>query len=135
MPSRNRPAPAGTSTADREARRLAFVVHLAFFLLLGSALVRYVQWHGTQPQVPAVLALAGALALLYVVGRRRAADPEAVAPSSGSSGRPPLAGLLWLGALVGVWTVLVAPGAPSFARCRSSTPRCAPSRRLPRTHW
>ncbi|MYX39631.1 sensor histidine kinase, partial [Streptomyces sp. SID89] len=42
------------SPAGAEAHRLAFVVHLAFFLLLGSALARYVQRHGDQPQEPAV---------------------------------------------------------------------------------
>ncbi|MEV5986385.1 sensor histidine kinase [Streptomyces sp. NPDC052051] len=116
MPSRSRPSPSGPKAADREARTPAFAVHLAFFLLLGSALIRYVQRHSAQPQLPAVLALTGALALLYVVGRRTAAVPEAVAPSSASSDRPPLAGLLWLGALVGVWAVLVVL-APSFAWC------------------
>ncbi|GED90305.1 sensor histidine kinase [Streptomyces sp. 6-11-2] len=133
MPSRNRPSPAGPATADNESRRLAFVIHLAFFLLLGSALFRYVQRHNAQPQVPAVLALAGVLAVLYVVGHRRAvaaagstasgtaAVPGTDSPSSPGSasagrGRPPLTGLLWLGALVGVWAVLVAL-APSFAWC------------------
>ncbi|MFF8595355.1 sensor histidine kinase [Streptomyces sp. NPDC015220] len=130
MPTRSRSFPAGRKAADGEARRPAFVIHLAFFLLLGSALARYVQRHGAQPQVPAVLALAGALALLYVIGRRtatgataadpaappRTTPPAAPGPVGTSPGRPPLAGLLWLGALVVVWGVLVAL-APSFAWC------------------
>ncbi|WP_234438736.1 sensor histidine kinase [Streptomyces sp. NRRL S-340] len=175
MPFRSRTSPARPKSADGEARRLALVIRLAFFLLLLSALARYVQRHGAQPQVPAVLALAGVLALLYVVGRRTAAGtaaavpgaadasagaaarpgvgrpalqgpsaasagPAASAPSaasgssavsaaSGSSaapaasagsargpGRPPGRALLWLGALVAVWAVLVAL-APSFAWC------------------
>ncbi|MGW4318910.1 sensor histidine kinase [Streptomyces sp. NPDC004684] len=120
------PSPAGGQTprspAGAEAHRLAFVVHLAFFLLLGSALARYVQRHGDQPQEPAVLALAGALAALYVIGRRTAAgaplppthpaDTRTPAPQ----GLPPLPVLLRLGALVAVWAVLVAL-APSFAWC------------------
>lgn len=127
MPSRNRPSPAGPSTPGGEARGPAFVIHLAFFLLLGSDLFRYVQRHGAQPQVPAVLTLAGALALLYVAGHRTGVAAaggdvrETVSFSSPGSafavrGRPPLTGLLWLGALVGVWAVLVAL-APSFAWC------------------
>ncbi|AJE41276.1 nickel transporter [Streptomyces nodosus] len=127
------PSPQGPGTVGGEARRLAFVIHLTFFLLLGSALFRYVLRHHAQPQVPAVLALAGALALLYVTGRRtavtaagasvpgRAAVPGPVSLSSrGSSaagpGRPPLTRLVWLGGLVGVWAALVAL-APSFAWC------------------
>ncbi|MEU5089380.1 sensor histidine kinase [Streptomyces sp. NPDC021356] len=143
MPSsRSRASRARPQPVDGEARTLAFVVHLAFFLLLLSALVRYVQRHGAQPQAPAVLALAGVLALLYVVGRRTAAGAtagRAPEPPSGSgppppqgssqglaavaapavptgSGRPPLTGLSWLGTLVTVWAVLVAL-APSFAWC------------------
>ncbi|WP_439946936.1 sensor histidine kinase [Streptomyces sp. BBFR109] len=127
------PSPAGGQTprspAGAEAHRLAFVVHLAFFLLLGSALARYVQRHGDQPQEPAVLALAGALAALYVIGRRTAAGaplppptpPADTAPAHDATapapqGLPPLPALLRLGALVAVWAVLVAL-APSFAWC------------------
>ncbi|MEV8070957.1 sensor histidine kinase [Streptomyces sp. NPDC085995] len=126
-------SPAGGQTprspAGAEAHRLAFVVHLAFFLLLGSALARYVQRHGDQPQEPAVLALAGALAALYVIGRHTAAGaplppptpPADTAPAHDATapapqGLPPLPALLRLGALVVVWAVLVAL-APSFAWC------------------
>ncbi|MYX30295.1 sensor histidine kinase [Streptomyces sp. SID8381] len=111
------------SLAGAEARRLAFVVHLAFFLLLGSALARYVQRHGDQPQEPAVLALAAALAALYVIGRRTAAGAPLPPPTHSADtrapapqGLPPLPALLRLGALVAVWAVLVAL-APSFAWC------------------
>lgn len=133
--SRSRASRTRPQAVDGETRRLALVIHLAFFLLLASALVRYVLRHGAQPQVPAVLALAGVLAVLYVVGRRTAAPPPATGPpdSQGSptvptasaagipgvparSGRPPLAEPVWLGTLVAVWAVLVAL-APSFAWC------------------
>ncbi|MER6620981.1 MULTISPECIES: sensor histidine kinase [unclassified Streptomyces] len=135
LSSRSRASRARPQAVDGEARRLALVIHLAFFLLLASALVRYVLRHGAQPQVPAVLALAGVLAVLYVVGRRTAAPPPATGPPGPQdspaaptasaagipdvptlSGRPPLAGLVWLGTLVAVWAVLVAL-APSFAWC------------------
>ncbi|MGW4271865.1 sensor histidine kinase [Streptomyces seoulensis] len=137
MPSTSRPAPDPPNGAEEEARRPvghqvfpsppgdeagppALVIHLAFFLLLGSALARYVQRHGDQPQEPAVLALAGALAVLYVVGRRTAAGTPRTAASTtaraAGPGRPPLPALLWLGAIVAVWAVLVAL-APSFAWC------------------
>lgn len=135
LSSRSRASRARPQAVDGEARRLALVIHLAFFLLLASALVRYVLRHGAQPQVPAVLALAGVLAVLHVVGRRTAAPPPATGPPGPRdspavptvsaagipdvptlSGRPPLAGLVWLGTLVAVWAVLVAL-APSFAWC------------------
>ncbi|CAL9348258.1 sensor histidine kinase [Streptomyces sp. enrichment culture] len=136
MPSsRSRSSRARPQAVDGEARRLALVIHLAFFLLLTSALVRYVLRHGGQPQVPAVLTLAGVLAVLYVVGRRTAAPPPATGPldlrgsptdptaspagipdTPAVPGRPPLTELVWLGALVAVWAVLVAL-APSFAWC------------------
>ncbi|MGW8375163.1 sensor histidine kinase [Streptomyces sp. ODS28] len=114
----------------------ALVVHLAFFLLLGSALARYATRHGDAPDAPAVLALAGVLALLYVLGQVLGgpvfAVPEAPEHRSDTAedlagpidavrlspgrGRPPLPRLLWLCALVVVWAVLVAL-APSFAWC------------------
>lgn len=89
-PSMSRTSPARAENTDGEERRLALVIRLAFFLLLLSALARYVQRHGAQPQVPAVLALAGALALLYVVGRRTAAGAAAAVPGAraASAGAP-----------------------------------------------
>ncbi|MFD8608017.1 sensor histidine kinase [Streptomyces sp. NPDC059631] len=127
MQSSSRPPSSGPKAADGGARGLAFAVHLAFFLLLGSALARYAQRHGAQPQVPAVLALAGALAVLYVIGRRTADGPPGDGLAAGDAGgagggaapgrrRPSPGGLLRLGALVAVWAVLVAL-APSFAWC------------------
>ncbi|MEU0601164.1 sensor histidine kinase [Streptomyces sp. NPDC006393] len=117
MPSRSRTSPGGPPATDheaceareahevREARTPALVVHLAFFLLLGSSLARYVQRHGAQPEAPAVLVLAGVLAVLYVVGRRTTAGAGRTA-----------SGMARLGVLVAVWAVLVGL-APSFAWC------------------
>lgn len=84
-----------------DTRRLALVIHVAFFLLLGSALVRYVQRHGDDRQAPVVLAMAGVLAALYVLSRVLRESP---------------ARLVWLGVVVAVWAVLVYL-APSFAWC------------------
>ncbi|MDR3080685.1 MAG: sensor histidine kinase [Streptomyces sp.] len=106
--------------AERDARRLALVIHVVFFLLLSAATVRYVQRHGTEPQAPAVLALASALALLYVLGpalgRRTTSGPaeDPFPPSAFLPTGPPRP--LWLCALVAVWVVLVTL-APSFSWC------------------
>ncbi|MFD0900650.1 sensor histidine kinase [Actinomadura sediminis] len=103
-----------------DAPWLAIVIHLTFFLLLGSALTRYVQRHIDSPDAAAVLALAGVLALLYVLGPavgRLAVVPERTAVRfSHGPGRPPARHLLWLGAVVAAWAVLVAL-APSFSWC------------------
>ncbi|MGV9348092.1 sensor histidine kinase [Streptomyces spiralis] len=105
MPSRSRTCPGGPPATGHEARTPELVVHLAFFLLLGSSLARYVQRHGAQPEAPAVLALAGTLAVLYVIGPRATAGPGRAA-----------SGMARLGVLVAVWAVLVGL-APSFAWC------------------
>ncbi|MGW1160299.1 sensor histidine kinase [Streptomyces sp. NPDC002519] len=106
-----------------DSRQLALVIHAVFFLLLGAAAIRYVQRHGTQAPTPAVLALACALALLYVLGpalgRRATSSPDPLAPPallSAGPGRPTGPRLLWLCALVAVWVVLVTL-APSFSWC------------------
>ncbi|MFB4314178.1 sensor histidine kinase [Actinomadura sp. 21ATH] len=119
----SRPPVRGASAGPGDgAPWLTFVIHLAFFLLLGSAVARYVQRHGGNPEAPAVLALAGALAVLYVLGRRTAAGGPAGIGGDGAvrfssgPGRPPLPTLFWLCALVADWTVLVAL-APSFSWC------------------
>ncbi|MFD7995711.1 sensor histidine kinase [Streptomyces mexicanus] len=137
MPSRSRLSPGGNPAPGREtsAGMPVGVVHLAFFLLLGSALARYAQRHGAQPAAPAVLALAGGLAVAYVcayvLGPRPAAAgtegssaaerlPQAGQPPQGErpsrDERPPRAGRLRLAVLVALWAVLVAL-APSFAWC------------------
>ncbi|MGW5640965.1 histidine kinase, partial [Streptomyces sp. NPDC003832] len=104
-------APGATGApGDLDARRLAAVMHATFFVLLATAVIRYVQRHGGEPRAPWVLALAVVLAALYVAGRfgdrTGAADLD--------PGRPTRPRLLWLGTVVAVWVVLVAL-APSFA--------------------
>lgn len=122
MPPSRRSTGSGLDSSRSEARRLTFVIHLTFFLLLGSAAARYVQRHSDNPEAPTVLAFAGVLAVLYVLGRRTAAgwltgtDGSAPVRFSPGPGRPPLPGLLWLCALVVTWAVLVAL-APSFSWC------------------
>ncbi|MGW3492955.1 sensor histidine kinase [Streptomyces sp. NPDC001020] len=108
------------SAAERDARRLALVIHVVFFLLLGAAAIRYLQRHGTEPQAPAVLALASALALLYALGpafgRRTSSGPaeDPLPQQTLLSPGPPRP--LWLCTLVAVWVVLVTL-APSFSWC------------------
>ncbi len=92
---------------DPDARWLAAVMHATFFLLLGTSMARYIQRHGGEPRAPWVIALAGVLAVLYVMGRFGDRPDRVVA-------RPTPPRLLWLGAVVAVWVVLVAL-APSFA--------------------
>ncbi|OLT37682.1 two-component sensor histidine kinase [Actinomadura sp. CNU-125] len=121
MPPSSRPARgAARAPGTGDAPWLPVVIHLTFVLLLGSALTRYVQRHGDTPGAPVVLALAGVLAVLYVLGvilGRHTAPPEdrAVRFSPGP-GRPPPAHLFWLGAVVAGLAVLVAL-APSFSWC------------------
>ncbi|MGK5642810.1 sensor histidine kinase, partial [Streptomyces sp. URMC 126] len=84
-------------------RWLAFVLHAAFFLLLGASLARFLVRHPGEPRTPWIIALSAALALLQVLGQGRLARS---APRR----------YLWLGAVVAVWMVLVVL-APSFAWC------------------
>lgn len=92
-----------------DARWLGPVMHIAFFLLLGASLARFLIRHPGEPRTPWIIALSLALALLYVLG-----------PALGSRGhaerRPTARRLLWLGAVVAAWVVLVLL-APSFAWC------------------
>ncbi|MGW0913361.1 sensor histidine kinase [Streptomyces sp. NPDC002784] len=92
---------------DPDARWLAAVMHATFLLLLGTAMARYLQRHGDEPRAPWVIALAAVLAVLYVMGRFGDRPGRVVA-------RPTPPRLLWLGAVVAVWMVLVAL-APSSA--------------------
>ncbi|MFE0188785.1 sensor histidine kinase [Streptomyces sp. NPDC058989] len=83
-------------------------MHIAFFLLLGASLARFLTRHPGEPRTPWIIALSLALALLYVLG-----------PALGSrthAERPNARRLLWLGAVVATWVVLVLL-APSFAWC------------------
>ncbi|MFC7309481.1 sensor histidine kinase [Streptomyces monticola] len=89
---------------DPDTRRLAAVMHTAFFLLLGASLARYLIRHPGDPATTWVIGLSAGLAFLYVLGGPVAGD------------RPTPRRLLWLGAVVGTWMVLVIL-APSFAWC------------------
>ncbi|WP_231626767.1 sensor histidine kinase [Streptomyces apocyni] len=92
---------------DPDARWLAPVMHVAFFLLLAASLVRFLIRHPGEPRTPWIIGLSAVLAALYLLG-------PALGPALGS--RPTPRQLAWLGAVVGVWLVLVVL-APSFAWC------------------
>ncbi|WP_430980970.1 sensor histidine kinase [Streptomyces luteoverticillatus] len=88
---------------DPDARWFAVVRHTAFFLLLGASLVRFLIRHAGHPDTPWIIALSTLLGILYVLG-------------AGLDDAAPAHRRLWLGAVVGVWVVLVV-AAPSFAWC------------------
>ncbi|WP_438270698.1 sensor histidine kinase [Streptomyces platensis] len=95
--------------ADPDARWLGPVFHVAFFLLLGASLVRFLLRHPGEPRTPWIITLSLVLALLYVLGPSLGSRPH-------QARRPTARRLLWLGAVVAVWVVLVLL-APSFAWC------------------
>ncbi|CAL9459602.1 hypothetical protein SUDANB38_02626 [Streptomyces sp. enrichment culture] len=107
VPRGRRPDPsgqaAGEPAGDADARLLARVMHVAFFLLLAASLARFLLRHPWDGAAGWVVALSAALAGLYVLG------PGAAAPASRR-------GRVWLAAVVAVWLVLVVV-APSFALC------------------
>ncbi|MGW8764169.1 sensor histidine kinase [Streptomyces sp. NPDC055815] len=78
-------------------------MHIAFFLLLGASLARFLLRHDWEPRSPWIIALSGALASLYLLG-----------PVLGTRATPRRTA--WLGTVVAVWVVLVVL-APSFAWC------------------
>ncbi|MEU9703533.1 sensor histidine kinase [Streptomyces sp. NPDC047981] len=78
-------------------------MHVAFFLLLGASLVRFLLRHPWEDRSPWIVALSGALAALYVLG-----------PALGSRATPRR--IAWLVTVVAVWMLLVVL-APSFAWC------------------
>ncbi|MEU1018854.1 sensor histidine kinase [Streptomyces sp. NPDC005898] len=78
-------------------------MHTAFFLLLGSSLVRFLLRHPAGPRTPWIIALSVCLALLYLSG-----------PALGARSAPHR--LAWLILVVAAWSVLVVL-APSFAWC------------------
>ncbi|MEU3461689.1 sensor histidine kinase [Streptomyces sp. NPDC006733] len=81
-------------------------MHLAFVLLLGASLTRFVVHHPGAARVPWVIGLSVALAALYALGpAARAADGWTVRRHR-----------LWLAAVVVAWVVVVLL-APSFAWC------------------
>ena len=88
---------------DPDARWLARVMHLAFFLLLGASLARFLLRHPWEARSPWIVALSGALAALYLLG-----------PVLGTRATPRR--IAWLFTVVAVWMVLVVL-APSFAWC------------------
>lgn len=92
-----------TEATDPDDRRLALLMHAAFFLLLGASLARFLLRHPGEDRTPWIIALSVALAALYLLG-----------PALGS--RPTPRRLARLGVLVAVWMVLVVL-APSFAWC------------------
>lgn len=89
--------------SDPDAYWLARVMHLAFFLLLGASLVRFLLRHPWEDRSPWIVALSGALAALYLLG-----------PVLGTRATPRR--IAWLFTVVAVWMVLVLL-APSFAWC------------------
>ncbi|MEW2041847.1 histidine kinase, partial [Streptomyces sp. NPDC005534] len=97
-------------------------MHVAFFLLLGGALARFLLRHPGEARTPWIIALSVVLAVLYALPAAGAVRGHAglagrnTAPH-GTGGRPPaLPGLGWLAVVVAVWMVLVLL-APSFAWC------------------
>ncbi|MEU9864174.1 sensor histidine kinase [Streptomyces sp. NPDC047971] len=88
---------------DPDARWLARVMHIAFFLLLGASLVRFLLRHPWEDRSPWIVALSGALAALYLLG-----------PVLGTRATPRR--IAWLFTVVAVWMLLVVL-APSFAWC------------------
>ncbi|MER6167993.1 sensor histidine kinase [Streptomyces violaceorubidus] len=94
-----------------DTRWLGAVMHVAFFLLLGGALARFLLRHPGEPRTPWVLALSLALAVLHLLG------PALSGPAPAAPAAPPARRrLAWLGPVVVVWMVLVVL-APSFAWC------------------
>ncbi|WP_327359004.1 sensor histidine kinase [Streptomyces sp. NBC_01304] len=87
-------------------------MHVAFFVLLGSSLTRYLMVHPKAPATPWVLVLAVTLALLYllgpVIGPRE--DPTPDRTGAGTAHK------VWLTAVIGIWLTL-AYLAPSFGWC------------------
>ncbi|QKW10408.1 sensor histidine kinase [Streptomyces sp. NA04227] len=97
-------------TGDPDAGRLAYVVHATFVVLLAAATVRFVQRHGSNANLPAVIVLALLLAVLYVAISRLRPLTAPQLPVSW----PPAGHLAVLVPLVAVWAALVSQ-APSFA--------------------
>ncbi|MBT2492094.1 sensor histidine kinase [Streptomyces sp. ISL-96] len=84
-------------------------MHVAFFLLLGASLARFLLRHPGEARTPWIIALSVTLALLYVLG-------PVLGPAAPGAARPTPRRLVWLGGVVAVWMVLVVL-APSFAWC------------------
>ncbi|MFJ3224733.1 sensor histidine kinase [Streptomyces sp. NPDC086783] len=120
----------GADPGAAETRRLGAVMHVAFFLLLGGALARFLLRHPGEARTPWIIALSALLAVLYAIPSRgsRVSPSGAVhgpwapfarakaAARGGADGRLGAWGLGRPAAVVAVWMVLVVL-APSFAWC------------------
>ncbi|MFE4310384.1 sensor histidine kinase [Streptomyces sp. NPDC056891] len=93
----------GEDTSEQGDGWLRILLYVAFLLLLGSALTRFLIRHTGENLAPWVIALSATLAVLYVVE-----------PLLGPS--PTKRRYVWLGAVVAVWMALVWL-APSFGWC------------------
>jgi signal transduction histidine kinase len=103
-----------TTAPDRDADGawLSTVMTVAFFVLLGSSMIRFIQRHGEEVRSPYVITLALVLAVLYLLGPRRGSVPDL--PPGAPVPWPRPRRLAWLATVVVVWAVLV-DVAPSFA--------------------
>ncbi len=108
---------------DTDGPWLGAVMHVAFFLLLGGALARFLLRHPGEPRTPWIIALSVVLALLYAIpssgtaaAKGRWAPLGRDAGPGGEGARPTALGLGRLAVVVAVWMVLVVL-APSFAWC------------------
>ncbi|MFI6339880.1 sensor histidine kinase [Streptomyces sp. NPDC050535] len=102
-------------------RWLGAVMHVAFFLLLGGALARFLLRHPGEARTPWIIALSVVLALLYAIPCPPADTRTRWVPflrdaGPAGAGRPAVLGLGRLAAVVAVWMVLVML-APSFSWC------------------
>ncbi|MBC9714656.1 sensor histidine kinase [Streptomyces sp. TRM66268-LWL] len=96
--------------ADPDARWLTLVMHLTFYVLHLTALIRFIQRHPSSVNTTLVIVLAALLAGIYAAGVGR----DTYAPTDPSMRRPQALRVVWLAAVVLVWAVLVEL-APSFA--------------------
>lgn len=84
-----------------DGRWLAVVLHAAFFLLLGSSIVRFWSRGQGDTRTAWIVALFAVFGLLYILGRLLAPAPR---PGAWPTARH----LAWLGAVSAVWIVLLA---------------------------
>ncbi|MFM9368189.1 sensor histidine kinase [Streptomyces sp. Da 82-17] len=89
-------------------------MHVAFFVLLGSSLTRFLLRHPADPATPWVITFAGALATLYVLGP--VLGPKDPPPGPYAARGATTSHKLWLAAVMGIWVTLVIL-APSFGWC------------------